>query len=88
MYRFTTPAKIFFIIGGHYPDFWTSQGSMMVGRLKTVAHDISGATAIEYALIASLISAAIIVAVQMLFNDSVTGLYSWFASRALAAMGL
>ena len=44
----------------------------MFGRLRKFAHDNSGATAIEYGLIASLIALVIIVSVSALGNKLTT----------------
>ena len=59
----------------------------MAERLRLLAKSTSGSTAMEYALIATLIGIAVLAAIQVLFNDRVSGLYSWSTTRLLNAMG-
>lgn len=58
----------------------------MADRLKLFACATSGSTAIEYALMATLIGMAIVGALDILFNDSVNGLYNWSTARLLNAI--
>ncbi len=60
----------------------------MVERLRAMVGDASGSTAIEYALLATLIGTGILGALQLLFNDRVTGLFGFSTTRLLGAMGL
>ena len=53
--------------------------------LKTLGTDESGATAIEYALIASLLSIAIIGSVVAM-NESLTGIYDEIRSHIVPAL--
>ena len=59
----------------------------MVQLLKSVTRDTSGSTFVEYALIATLIGLGIMGSLQVLFNDSVGGLYAGAMTRILTAMG-
>ena len=59
----------------------------MAERMRFLAKATSGSTAIEYALIVTLIAMAVLASIQILFNDNVSCLYSWTTSRLLNAMG-
>lgn len=54
--------------------------------IRRLAADESGATAIEYGLIAGLVAVAIIAALSLL-GDSLTGLFEYVADTVTAATG-
>ena len=59
----------------------------MPARLRALLTDAAGTTAIEYALIATLIGIGTMGALQVLFNDSVGDLYSGTMNRVMNALG-
>ena len=58
----------------------------MKAKLAAFIADESGATAIEYGLIAAMIAVTVIVAMTT-FGSSLTGLFNMVSGRASTAMG-
>ena len=57
-----------------------------MGRLGEFLRDDSGATAIEYGLVAAMIAVGIIVALTT-FGSSLLGLFNFVSTRSETAMG-